>query len=159
METKNITIPIPIDIYNRVEKLRPAKKNGRHDIAEFYTEIFLDGIAGPRFIIKEARRNTTKLEMKISLLKHKLSVARKQLGQEDEKELPDGLTERLAQQFEALQDSGAMQVMESITAPAAKVKADPLKADAETTPARPGNPFDDRKVSLPEIALEVSRER
>src|ERR1017187_6522034 len=85
---KNITIRIPVDVYNRVERLAPRKKWGRNDIQEFWTHILLDGLEHPRFINKENKRNAAVLEIQNSMLKGQLAVAQKQLRQESGKELP-----------------------------------------------------------------------
>lgn len=38
-EFKNITISIPIDVFERVDRLAPRKKWGSNDVRDFYTRI------------------------------------------------------------------------------------------------------------------------
>ena len=87
-EFKSINICIPIDTYNRVKELCPTKKWGQNKIQEFHSQIYTNGLEHPWFIDKENRRKVTALEIKYKTLKAQLSIARKQLGQEDEKDLP-----------------------------------------------------------------------
>jgi len=114
---KNITICIPIDVYNRVEKLCPKKKWGRNVIREFYTKIFLQGLESPNFLKAENRRLATKLLVTESLLgQPKAALA----------------VESLAKDMETLQDMPAKQVE---TKPAAQ--AGPSSEEAAPSVALP----------------------
>lgn len=62
-EFKNITISIPLDVYERVETLCPGKRCGQNRIRDFYTNIFLQGVESPEFLKAEKRRLETKIKL------------------------------------------------------------------------------------------------
>src|ERR1035437_7786137 len=102
---KNITIRIPVDVYDRIERLAPRKKWGRNDIQEFWTQIFLDGLGHPRFINKENKRNAAVLEIQNSMLKQQLSVAQKQLRQENGQDPPAATIDTVARNLDDWRDA------------------------------------------------------
>ena len=127
---KNITIRIPVDVYNRIERLSPRKRKGQNNVQEFWTHIFLDGLEHPRFINKENKRNAAVLEIQNSMLKQQLSVAQKQLRQESGKELPSAAIETVARNLDDWRDALAKHA-------AAPVTPNPVKANEQTTATAP----------------------
>lgn len=69
---KKITVCVPIDVYERVEKLAPRKRWGSNDVQDFYTHIFLQGLQSPEFLKSENRRLATKITLLESLVKQQL---------------------------------------------------------------------------------------
>jgi hypothetical protein len=102
---KSVTISIPVDVYNRVERLSPRKRRKRHHVKDFWTQIFLDGLEHSRFVNIENRRNNTKLAVENSMLKQQLSVAQKQLQKEPHQDVPAVVIEAVARALEVVQDA------------------------------------------------------
>ena len=127
---KNITIRIPVDVYNRIERLSPRKRKGQNNVQQFWTQIFVDGLEHPRFINKENRRNAATLEIQNSMLKHQLSVAQKQLRQEKPQDLLPATIEKVARQLDDCRDTLAKHA-------AAPVTPDPIKANEQTAATAP----------------------
>lgn len=96
-EHKNIAISLPIDVYERVEKLAPRKKHGRNDVRDFYTRIFMLGVESADFIKLENRR----LETKIKILES--------LGEQRKTPIDSSSLNSVARDFEIFQDMATKQ--------------------------------------------------
>lgn len=70
-QTKQITISIPIEAFERVERVSPRKKWGTNDVRDFYTSIFMQGLESSEFLRKEMRS----FQIKIKLLEASLKSA------------------------------------------------------------------------------------
>jgi hypothetical protein len=69
METVNVTIAIPKDTYDRLQRLAPKKAWGENHKQQFYTNIFMNGLESTEFLKVENRRLETLLKLTKTLLK------------------------------------------------------------------------------------------
>jgi hypothetical protein len=69
MSTVNITISIPEDTYNRLQRVAPKKEWGENHKRQFYTNIFMKGLESPEYLKAENRRLEKILKLTWSFLK------------------------------------------------------------------------------------------
>ena len=91
MSTVNITIAIPEETYNRVQRTAPKKEWGENHKRQFYTNVFLKGLESAEYLKAENRRLEKILQITKSFLKAE------DQGKAD-------AVEDLARQLEALED-------------------------------------------------------
>lgn len=108
---KLVTIPVPIDAYNRIKRLWPSKRKGRHNIPEFVLQVLLGGLEHPRFLNREHQRCMDVAEWENRMLQTKLSAAESKLGQPNNQaaNIP-ALAETLARLTDQFRQAKATQV-------------------------------------------------
>jgi hypothetical protein len=104
---KKVTIEITVEVFDRVDRLVPHKRKGKHNVQEFWTQIFLDGLEHSRFINLENRRKLWTLEFQNSVLKQRLAKVEKEFHLEPAKETPPHVVDELARILDAVQHTPA----------------------------------------------------